>query len=412
MAVTWTPGWAQDSPGIAETPTDAPGALANALPESLPGSLLFAWLKDNDSEHPAFVAVIDADPDSPAYGGLLTTVPTDEPLTDAHHTPHNMPSSGWLPANAFRDGKTFIFDMRTPHLPRLAGKFERVGGYSFPHSFAELENGNFLVTFQTSGDDNDQPGGLLELTPEGEMVRAASAADGSIGFVRPYSLEVFPELDRVISSSADMWGMQATRHLQLWRLSDLNLLRSVSLPEGERRNVHQIPTEIRAVGDGNSAYVVTGNCGLYHLTGISGASPRARLVWDFNSQACAIPLRLGDFWVQVVGEAWQIVVLDISDPSAPQIATVRQFPDGHQPHWIAANPAGDRIVVTGYNTFADRIVMLNWNAEKRDLSVDHDFGEHDDQLPGFFTNHSIWPHGKTGSATAHGVVFWTAEEPP
>ena len=190
------------------------------------------------------------------------------------------------------------------------------------------------------------------------------------------------------------------------------MLDTFALPAGERRNLQQIPLETRPVGDGSTAYVITWNCGLYHLTGIGGRSVSAQLVWDFNSNGCGFPLRIGDYWIQTVGEIWQIMVLDISDPTAPQLATVLPLPDGFQPHWMSAEPGGNRIVLTGYDALSDRIVMLKWDARVEHLSVVGDFGEPDDTLPGFMTNRSIWPHGKTGEATAHGAMFWPVAENP
>lgn len=381
----------------------------SAVLAALPRSLLFAWLKDNNGDHPAFLAVIDADRDSANYGSLLTTVSSLVPGEDAHHTPHRLPASGRIFANAFRDGRTFIYDTANPLAPTLAGEFSTIGEYHFPHSFAELPGGNFLVTFQTRGEDNGQAGGLVELTPEGELVRAAAADDpAAVEFIRPYSLEVLPQLDRVVSTSADMWRTQATEHIQLWRLSDLSLLSTTALPPGERRNLHQIPLEARSVGDGDSVYVVTWNCGLYHVTGLDGPAPQARLVWDFNARACAVPLRIGNYWVQAVGDVWQVVVLQISDPAVPLLTSVLQLPDQFQPHWIAAEPGADRIVMSGYEALSDRIVMLEFDRETGALSVDERFGRADETLPGFFTDREIWPHGKTGPATAHGIVFWPA----
>ena len=381
-------------------------AAASAVAQGnsqIPESLLYAWLKDNDGEDPAFLAVIDADPGSATYGELLTTSPTGEALADAHHTPHQLPLNGRIFANAFRDGKTFIYNIEQPHIPALTGQFETIDGYSYPHSFVELPSGNFLATFQSRGENHDQVGGLLELTQDGELVRAASAADpGVTGFIRPYSLELFPDVNRVISSSADMWQTQATEHMQLWRLSDLTLLQTFALPSGDRRNIQQIPLETRQLDDG-SAYVTTWNCGLYHLTGIDGSSVTASLVWDFASRACAVPVRVGNYWIQTVGEAHQIVVLDIRNPAEPQLATVRQLPNDFQPHWLAAEPGGNRLVLTGYNALADRIVLLRWDPRVEALSVITDFGAPDDELPGFRTDRRIWPHGKTGNATAHGV---------
>src|SRR5579859_3649006 len=61
-----------------------------------------------------FVAVIDADPSSPSYGHLLTTVATDQQTMYVHHTEYTMPASGMLFANDHEAGRTFIFDVRDP----------------------------------------------------------------------------------------------------------------------------------------------------------------------------------------------------------------------------------------------------------------------------------------------------------
>ena len=50
----------------------------------------------------------------------------------------------------------------------------------------------------------------------------------SIKDIRPYSLAVVPQLDRVVTTSADMHGMKAGRSVQVWRLSDLALLHTVA----------------------------------------------------------------------------------------------------------------------------------------------------------------------------------------
>ena len=93
-------------------------------------------------------------------------------------------------------------------------------------------------------------------------------------------------------------------------------------------------------------------------------------------------------------------------PAEPQLATVRQLPDGFSPHWLAAEPGGNRIVLTGYDSLADRVVLLRWDERVETISVIEDFGETDGVLSGFRTDRRIWPHGKNGSATAHAVLFW------
>src|SRR5207245_10400849 len=39
-------------------------------------SLLYVWTSDADAQQPDFLTVVNADPKSPGYGKILTTVPT------------------------------------------------------------------------------------------------------------------------------------------------------------------------------------------------------------------------------------------------------------------------------------------------------------------------------------------------
>src|SRR6185295_16801252 len=85
-------------------------ATALALPQEpasvLPGHYLFAWAGDPAGKGNDFLAVIDADPASPAYGRLVTTLATDQPTLQVHHTEYTMPRSGMLFANDHLAGRT------------------------------------------------------------------------------------------------------------------------------------------------------------------------------------------------------------------------------------------------------------------------------------------------------------------
>src|SRR5256885_14105741 len=49
-------------------------------------SLLYVWTSDADAKQPDFLTVVDAEPKSPGYGKILTTVPTSATVhNDAHH---------------------------------------------------------------------------------------------------------------------------------------------------------------------------------------------------------------------------------------------------------------------------------------------------------------------------------------
>ena len=131
-----------------------------------------------------FLAVIDADPSSPSYGHLVTTVATDQPTMYVHHTEYTMPASGMLFANDHDAGRTFIFDVRDPLHPTVETSFTAMAGYMHPHSFVRLPNGHVLATFQHAhhGAPEGQmgtSGGLVEINDEGKLVRASSNADPS-----------------------------------------------------------------------------------------------------------------------------------------------------------------------------------------------------------------------------------------
>src|ERR1700745_2919996 len=72
------------------------------------GHYLFAWTGDADGKGNDFLAVIDADPASPSYGRLLTTVATDQQTMMVHQPEYTMPASVMLFANDNFAGRTFI----------------------------------------------------------------------------------------------------------------------------------------------------------------------------------------------------------------------------------------------------------------------------------------------------------------
>ena len=68
------------------------------------------------------------------------------------------------------------------------------------------------------------------------------------------------------------------RSVQAWRLSDLELLKTVVLPACERGNEPYLPAEARVLADGRTVVVNTFTCGLYLLSGVDSTDPEATLV--------------------------------------------------------------------------------------------------------------------------------------
>src|SRR5262245_62725443 len=198
-----------------------------------PHEYLYLWTGSSDSTQPDFLAVIDVTEAPLRYGRLVTTVPVPGLRNGPHHTEHEMPADRRLFANGFRSGKTFVFDMTDPAAPRLDGQLGEVGGMVHPHSYLRLPNGDVLATFQMwHARAGPMPGGLAEITPHAKVVRSSSLnMPGIDRGIRPYSAGIVPSLDRIVVTTTDMdKDDPASRAIQIWRLSDLKLLRTFPLP--------------------------------------------------------------------------------------------------------------------------------------------------------------------------------------
>src|SRR5437762_10627045 len=255
---------------------------------------LYVWTASQDTTQPDFLAVFDVRPASDRYGRLVTTVPVPGRNNRPHHTEHEMPANGRLFANGFRSGQSFIFDASDPAHPRLDGQFVDVAGMMHPHSFLRLPNGNVLATFQMQHDSAGvAPGGLAELTDRGAVVRHVSADyPGVDRRIRPYSAVIIPKLDRVVTTTTDMDGRVPIPSVQLWRLSDLRLLKTFDLPQGPRGDEAGLTAEPRLLVDGETVLVSPFDCGLYLLSALDGSSPAGRLAASFRRNtdtSCACP---------------------------------------------------------------------------------------------------------------------------
>jgi hypothetical protein len=230
-----------------------------------PGHYLFAWAGDAAFKGNDFLAVIDADPSSASYGHLATTIATDQPTMRVHHTEYTMPASGMLFANDHDAGRTFIFDVRDPLHLKIVTSFTDMAGYMHPHSYLRLPNGHVLATFQhvhhgASEGPMGMTGGLVEIDDQGRVIRSASNADPAFAgaLLTPYSLIILPELDRVVSTNSSMHldEIFAGVTYQVWRLSDLKLLKTAYFDVGENRYAQISPEEPRLGPDG-SVFVQT-----------------------------------------------------------------------------------------------------------------------------------------------------------
>ena len=361
---------------------------------------LFLWTASTDTTKPDFLAVVDVtvEDTSRVYGRLVTTLAVPGLRNVPHHTEHEMPADGQLFANGFGSGRTWIFDVRNPEAPRIAGDFTDLEGYGHPHSYVRLPNGNVLATFQMRHDSSGvRPGGLVEITSAGRVVRSASAdAPGLDPRTRVYSSGIVPALDRIVTTTTDMdTDAEASRQLQIWRLSDLSLLRTIALPDGPAGGEGLLTAEPRLLADGRTVLVSTFACGLYLMEGLDTDAPSARLVASFPRKEhtyCAIPVIAGNFYLVTV-PAWSAVVsLDISDPARPREVSRLTLGADDVPHWIALAPDGRRVVVTGYGAMRNRVVMAAFDTTTGALRLDERFGTRDSTGAGLRIENGV-PHG-------------------
>jgi hypothetical protein len=254
------------------------------------------------------------------------------------------------------------------------------------------------------------PGGLVELTPSGQLVRASSAnGPGTDPGLRVYSGAIVPSLDRVVTTTTDMVeDLPASRQLQVWRLSDLTLLHTIVLPDGPAGDESLLTAEPRLLADGRTVLVSTFNCGLYLLDGLEGDAPSGRLVASLprkEGTSCAIPIVVGDFYLVTV-PAWNAVVsMDISDPAAPREASRVTFGPADVPHWIAISADHRRVAVTGYGGMENHVLIVRFDPATGGLALDDRFREAGAAEPGFRMDHRTWPHGSSARGIPHGAVF-------
>jgi hypothetical protein len=366
---------------------------------------------DSAAGHSDFLAVIDADSASPTYGQVIATSPTGFTGTAPHHTELELPAGGRpLFANAYATGKGYLFDVADPSRPRIAATLDSVPGMRTPHSFARLTDGRVVATMQY-GDRSapGDPGGLALFDADGRFVRATSAADAAFpgARVRPYAIDVSRAADRIITTSSPMDEERTADVVQLWRLSDLALLKTIPVPPASTDSLWRYPFEPRFLGDGRTALMNTYYCAFYALSGLDGDAPTMErvLTLDFpRANGCSVPAVVGHWWIMPVSGAREYVVLDVSDPRRPRKASVLATDSTWTPHWIAREPGTDRFVVTSEGT-TPGVRVVRFDSTTGRLAWDERFRERPDGPLGVSFDRASWPHGATGRATPHGAVF-------
>jgi hypothetical protein len=221
----------------------------------------------------------------------------------------------------------------------------------------------------------------------------------------PYSLVVLPDLDRVVSTNSAMDNEDLFRGLtyQVWRLSDLKLLKTMYFDEGDNHYGEISPEEPRLAADG-SIFVQTLACGLERITGIAADEPKSQLVYSFPASFCGVPTIVGHYLLQSISFLHTVIVLDITNGAKPAEVSRVRIDDNFYPHWTGWDARTNRVVVTTSGRGDPRLYMLKFDPSTGAISLDDAFHDSDGK-PGFNFSNRDWPHGWNGSGVPHGVVF-------
>ncbi|MEO8879788.1 MAG: hypothetical protein ABI446_05280 [Gemmatimonadaceae bacterium] len=381
---------------------------------------LFVWAGGDKGN--AEMATIDATPGSATYGKVVASASTGS-IGHPHHTEAVLASSGHILANDFHAGRTWLFDLHEPLHPRVLTSFGDIGGYGHPHTFVRLGNGHVLATFQyrasggmpTGAMFHGMPamgphttGGLVEMDEMGRVFKSGSAIDKAIddSLIFPYSVLPIPAMDRAISTVTDMDptdSLPPEQWVQLWRLSDLKLLKSFALQPGPRGDENKLTGEARLLADGKSVLVHTFSCGLYLVRNIESDKPTSMFVHGFEGIDCGVPILTSHYWLQTVPDAHALVSMDISDPEHPREASRVHVGDDERPHWIAIDGTGRRIVMNSGGA-GKRLFLIDFDPATGQLALDRNFRDAGSDAPGISLTGANWP-GFTGTVSPHGAVF-------
>ena len=420
---------AAQTPTPTETPHAVNAAARIATHAPGPSRYLYVWsgTKDKadsnymDHAHNAgsqsdFLAVIDLQPDvagaNERYGRVVSTVPVGAYHTMPHHGEQVFaPGRNWF-VSGFMSGQLFLFDATDRAHPRYVTRIDSLPGFRQPHSLARLRNGHVIATMQFGPDSvHGRPGGIVEFDDSGHVIRTASSADPAFAgaSLRTYGLAVAPTLDRIVTTSSPMDDERVADVIQVWRLSDFRLLRTIPLPP-RADSANREPFEARVLSDGRSVLVNTYRCGFYRLTGLETLAPSAEFVLSEQPRTgpgngCSVPVVVGHYWVMPMAYQHRVAVLDVSLPDHPREVSSLATDSTFFPHWSSADPLSDRIVVTEQGDGLPRVMIARLDRKTGHLTWDGRFRDAGSASAGLDFGRRTWPDGAAGSAMPHAAIF-------
>ncbi len=404
---------------------------------------LLVWAGDADRKDTDFLAVIAADPGSRRYGRVLRTIPVKSRGNEPHLLNAVQRQDRRVFGTGLLTGRTYVFDLRDPMEGGIVGVDQIREGRRLapPVDPVALPNGRVAVTCPDrvgyTGGPRElfTPGGLLDLDANGKLRREVPLTrdPSQTLIVAPAGGTLVTKADVLVTTNHGHGYASTTRgelvpgiSVSVWRPDKLTLRSTVILDAGPRGEENLGPLTPRALRKEPVVLVNTFDGGaLYVSDTLATDKPTMRLAFDFGAgtKPSGAAVSRNDRWyVTALAGTSRVVSLDIADPWHPKLAsTVRLDRDPADPKKARAGGAsglamsadGQRVAIADYTIDVPgwkldgdhRVYMLRLDTETGQLRVDTSFRDEDSDEVGIDFNRKKWPHGETGAARPHGMLF-------
>ncbi len=358
--------------------TDAPYG------ESIADRHIYIWAGTMDTTVYDALLVMDVDTTSATYGQVVGQVDVGASRTMPHHIQRRVSADGRLIANGWVAAKSWVFDVSNPRAPAIHAELATAGdSIGWAHDFAEMPNGNILVAFNAGAGEYVGPGGLAEVDRDGVVLQAAVARSAEAGdtAMNPYTVHMVPGKDRAVVGLGEMgmgpgYPYRETSALQLWSTAPLAPMALIPLPNNGTDRGHVAASTVATTANGE-VFANTFYCGLFHVSGLEGDAPQATRVFTFpggdtDDNLCAVATTVGNYWIQAVAALPGVLVLDLSDPTAPREVARMSLDRSRFPgvHWVSVDKDGTRIAITGEGMW---LAMAHFDPQTGALTLDERF---------------------------------------
>ncbi len=398
---------------------------------------LLVWAGDADRRHNDFLAVIDANWESRTYGTVLRTIPVRSAGNEPQELNAEMRGDGLVFATGILSGRTFVFDLRDPLKGRLVATDDprQSRPLAAPRGVVSLPDGRVVVLCPDRSGYRGEArevlaaaGGLRLFAPDGRHMKDIVAPGPRSFIVAPAGGAARADLGLLVTTNQAHGYVSTTQGplmpgitVQVWSLPELALKSTPVLEAGPRGDENLGPRTARWFRDRPFLLVNTHEGGaLYVSDSLTLPNPVFRLVRDFGAGSRPVGAAITPddrFYVTALAGANRVVVLDVHDPWKPRLVSevdLARLPgDGSGPSALAMSLDGRRVAVATYTmdvpTYrldgSRRVYMLRLDRGTGGLRVDSTFRDELTGGIGVDFGRSTWPHGQTGAARPHGVLF-------